>query len=108
MPSPRPGMSSASVETVEKRMVVPTVAEGREVGWRFDNTYARLPDHFFVPANPAKAREPGVSILNHRLTDDLGLDLAAMAPEDAAALFAGQSRPRGSLPIAQAYAGHQF
>src|SRR5207342_2627742 len=30
------------------------------------------------------------------------------SPEATAALFAGQNLPRGSQPIAQAYAGHQF
>src|SRR5206468_7783675 len=48
-----------------------------------------------------------VSILNHRLAGELGLDLASLSP-DAAALFAGQALPAGSRPIAQAYAGHQF
>ncbi len=89
-------------------MGVPTIAEGREVGWRFDNTYSRLPDSFSVAADPARVREPQVWVLNHRLADDLGLDLAAMTPEGAAALFAGQALPGGSLPIAQAYAGHQY
>src|SRR5207245_8793494 len=36
------------------------------------------------------------------------LDLGAMSPEAAAALFAGQDLPGSSRPIAQAYAGHQF
>jgi uncharacterized protein YdiU (UPF0061 family) len=85
-----------------------TVAGEREVGWRFDNTYARLPDALFVPATPVTVRGPRVSILNRRLADDLGLDLGAITAETAAALFAGQDRPAGSLPIAQAYAGHQF
>ena len=78
------------------------------VGWRFDNTYARLPDALFAPATPAAVPEPRVSILNHRLADELGLDLGALSPEAAAALFAGQALPAGSRPIAQAYAGHQF
>ena len=78
------------------------------MGWRFDNTYARLPDIFFAPAKPAPVRGPRVSILNHRLAGELGLDLAVMSPEAAAALFAGQVLPEGMQPIAQAYAGHQF
>src|SRR4051812_45558873 len=96
--------------SVEGRMGTPTasVADVRNVGWRFDNTYSRLPDILFVPATPATVREPRLSILNHRLADDLGLDLAAIPPEDAAALFAGQDLPVGSRPIAQAYAGHQY
>jgi uncharacterized protein YdiU (UPF0061 family) len=78
------------------------------VGWRFDNTYSRLPDALFTPAEPTTVRAPRVSVLNHRLADELGLDLGAISPEAAAALFAGQELPAGSRPIAQAYAGHQY
>jgi uncharacterized protein YdiU (UPF0061 family) len=91
-------------------MVTPTtsVADNSTVGWRFDNTYSRLPDILFAPARPATVRAPRVSILNHRLAAELGLDLSAMSPEVGTALFAGQDLPDGSRPIAQAYAGHQF
>jgi uncharacterized protein YdiU (UPF0061 family) len=78
------------------------------VGWRWENTYARLPDELFAPATPATVKAPRVVILNHRLADDLGLNLHAYSPEQAAAVFAGQTLPLGSHPIAQAYAGHQF
>jgi uncharacterized protein YdiU (UPF0061 family) len=77
-------------------------------GWRFDNTYARLPEVLFVRVRPAAVRAPQVTILNQRLAEELGLDLGALSPEAAAALFAGQELPPGSEPIAQAYAGHQF
>ena len=89
-------------------MITPTVSGHDAIGWRFDNTYARLPDVLFNPVSPAAVREPRVSILNHQLADDLGLDFGAIPPEAAAALFAGQYLPVGSQPIAQAYAGHQY
>lgn len=78
------------------------------VGWRFDNTYSRLPEALFALAQPAAAKAPRVAVLNHRLAEELGLNLAAMSPESTAALFAGQVLPTGSRPIAQAYAGQQF
>jgi uncharacterized protein YdiU (UPF0061 family) len=87
----------------------PTASSGHTtVGWRFDNTYARLPGVLFAPARPAAFREPRVSVLNHPLAGELGLDLGALSQGAAAALFAGQDLPDGSSPIAQAYAGHQF
>ncbi len=91
-------------------MATPTAsaADHNSVGWRFDNTYARLPDVLFAPATPAPVRAPRVAILNHRLADELGLDLGALSPDAAAALFAGQDLPAGAGPLAQAYAGHQF
>lgn len=85
-----------------------SISDGSTVGWRFDNTYARLPDVLFAPAKPAAVRAPSVSLLNHQLADELGLNLGALSPEAAAALFAGQQLPGGCRPIAQAYAGHQF
>ena len=85
-----------------------SVVDDNTVGWRFDNTYSRLPDVLFSPATPVVVRAPRVSILNHRLADELGLNLSVLSPETAARLFAGQELPRGSRPIAQAYAGHQF
>lgn len=83
-------------------------ADPTAVGWRFDNSYVRLPDDLFAPATPALAKQPRVAVLNHRLAADLGLNLDALSPELAAGLFAGQELPPGSQPIAQAYAGHQF
>ena len=83
-----------------------SVAQRSNVGWGLGNTYSRLPGVLFTPAEPAAFRAPRVAILNHKLADELGLDLGALSPEAAAALFAGQDLPAGSLPIAQAYAGH--
>lgn len=85
-----------------------SIAEHNNVGWRFDNTYVRLPEVLFAPAEPIAVREPRASILNYRLAEELGLNLGALSPQAAAALFAGQELPNGSRPIAQAYAGHQF
>ena len=56
------------------------------MGWRFDNTYAGLPEPFFAPATPARVKAPKVSVLNHGLSAELGLALDALAPADAAAL----------------------
>ena len=78
------------------------------VGWRFDNSYARLPGVLFAHAEPARVREPRVTLLNHRLAGELGLDFGAISPDDAAALFTGQNLPSGCRPLALAYAGHQF
>jgi uncharacterized protein YdiU (UPF0061 family) len=76
--------------------------------WRLENSYARLPSVLFAPAAPVRAREPRIAIANQQLAEDLGLDLSALTPEAAGALFTGQVLPGGSQPIAQAYAGHQF
>ncbi|MDX2193943.1 MAG: YdiU family protein [Gemmatimonadales bacterium] len=76
--------------------------------FRFDTSYLWLPDTLFARAAPARVREPRVVLLNHALAAELGVDLAPLSGEAAAALFAGQAIPPGAEPIAQAYAGHQF
>ncbi|QOJ24975.1 MAG: YdiU family protein [Gammaproteobacteria bacterium] len=78
------------------------------IGWRFDNSYTRLPDYFYVQQNPVPVRAPHVVMLNHALAESLGLDLHALSADKAAALFSGNTVPDGAQPIAQAYAGHQF
>ena len=83
-------------------------ADDNAIGWQFDNSYARLPDVFLAPATPAKVRAPKLSIVNHLLADELGLNFRGLTSQASAALFAGQDVPVGFQPIAQAYAGHQF
>ncbi|WP_425614079.1 YdiU family protein [Anatilimnocola sp. NA78] len=82
--------------------------EHNDIGARLENTYSRLPQVLFAPAQPAKVRSPRLSILNERLADELGFSLAQQSPERLASIFAGQELLPGSQPIAQAYAGHQF
>ena len=78
------------------------------LGWRFDNTYARLPAPLFERVAPAKVRDPRCIIANHALAQELGLDLRAVTGSELAQALAGQALPDGAEPIAQAYAGHQF
>lgn len=83
-------------------------AESREAGWRFDNSYARLPDFFYTRMGPAPVREPKLAVFNEALAAELGLNGAALNGDAGAAIFAGNRVPAGADPLAQAYAGHQF
>ena len=74
----------------------------------FDNSYARELPGFYVRAQPAPAPAPALLFLNGALAGELGLDAAALAGPDGAALFAGNVLPAGAEPLAQVYAGHQF
>lgn len=73
----------------------------------FEHSYASLPSRFFVRIAPTKAAEPKLVIFNRPLAEQLGLD-AAMIEQQAAALFSGNEVADDSIPIAMAYAGHQF
>lgn len=77
-------------------------------GWRFDNTYARLPERFYARLSPTPVSQPGVVVKNRQLAAELGLPLADLPDEELAQLFAGNRLPDGAEPIAQAYSGHQF
>jgi len=80
----------------------------REPGWRFDNSYALLPEAFYTRQEPAPVHEPRLIVLNEPLAAALGLDTRALRGEDGTAAFAGNAVPEGAAPLAQAYAGHQF
>jgi serine/tyrosine/threonine adenylyltransferase len=79
-----------------------------ELGWNFDNSYARLPKLFYSSQNPNTTRSPKLIILNGPLTASLGLNIEALQSEDGVAVLAGNRIPEGASPLAQAYAGHQF
>src|SRR5688572_770679 len=77
-------------------------------GWRFEHTYADLPQLFWTPAAPTAVREPRMVAFNRPLATMLGLDPGTLEGPAGAAIFAGNALPEGARPIAQAYAGHQF
>lgn len=79
-----------------------------KAGWNFDNSYARLPESLFSRVNPTPVRAPKLIVLNEPLAATLGLNVEALRREDSITVFAGNALPEGALPLAQAYAGHQF
>jgi serine/tyrosine/threonine adenylyltransferase len=74
----------------------------------FDNTYARELEGFYVPWQAAQVARPRMLKFNHQLADELGLDPDALDSDAGARIFAGNETPEGAVPLAQAYAGHQF
>ena len=74
----------------------------------FDNSYARLPERFFARLAPVPVAQPRLVKLNEPLASRLGLDVAALRSPEAVEVFAGNRVPDGAMPLAMAYAGHQF
>jgi uncharacterized protein YdiU (UPF0061 family) len=74
-------------------------------GWRWDHSYAKLPDLFYIKIRPVPVHEPRLVILNRAFARSLGLNPDLL--EDPA-IFTGNEIPTGADPIAQAYAGHQY
>jgi uncharacterized protein YdiU (UPF0061 family) len=79
-----------------------------DAGWRFDNSYARLPAAFFARLDPVPVGRPQLVVFNEALAGLLGLNADALKGAEGAAVFSGNRIPEGAEPIAQAYAGHQF
>jgi len=74
----------------------------------FDNSYARLPEHFYARLPPTPVPAPQLVRINEPLARSLGLDPAWLAGADGLAMLAGNAVPTGAEPLAMAYAGHQF
>ncbi|MFX3675225.1 MAG: YdiU family protein [Paenisporosarcina sp.] len=79
-----------------------------EPGWNFDNSYARLPKTFFTSINPTPVRSPELILFNSPLATSLGLNDQSLQTNDGVKVLAGNQIPETALPLAQAYAGHQF
>lgn len=79
-----------------------------ELGWNFDNSYSRLPELFFARQKAADVSAPKLVVLNHSLGASLGLNNELLGNKEQVDVFAGNVVPKGAIPLAQAYAGHQF
>ena len=74
----------------------------------FDNTYARLPDRFYVRMPPTPVAAPKLIRVNAALARTLGIDPDDLSGPEGVAALAGNLVPAGAEPVALAYAGHQF
>lgn len=75
-----------------------------KTGWNLDNSYARLPEIFWVNQKPSPVKNPQAVKINAELARNLVLDAELLTGE----ILSGNRLPNASQPIAQAYAGHQF
>jgi uncharacterized protein YdiU (UPF0061 family) len=85
-----------------------TLSPAAPPAFPFDNTYARLPEHFFARQRPTPVEKPALIAVNAGLAAELGIDAARLSAAEWAAIAAGNMVPDGADPIALAYAGHQF
>lgn len=74
----------------------------------FDNSFARRMEGFYLPWNGDQVPAPEIIRLNHALAEELGLDNGVLQSETSAAALTGAKAPEGAMPLAMAYAGHQF
>src|SRR6202789_4163903 len=92
----------------------PAIASSNSLGdddavrFDFENTYARLPEHFYARLDPTPVAAPRLVKLNVELARQLGLNPEALASTRGVEILAGNRVAEGAEPLALAYAGHQF
>ena len=75
------------------------------------NTYMEmLPSKFYSRIEISSVKKPELIIFNERLAKELGLDEneIEVMKKEGSMIFSGNRLMKNSIPIAQAYAGHQF
>ncbi len=99
-------MSSRDTPAIDS-LVIPETRPP-SVNFSFENTYARLPEHFYARLAPTPVAAPRLVKVNVELARNLGLDPNALTSMEGVDILAGNRVAEGSEPIALAYAGHQF
>ena len=54
------------------------MSNNNKIGWRFDNTYSKLPNSMLTKLPPTPVKAPELVVLNHSLSKMLGLDFDDM------------------------------
>ena len=74
----------------------------------FQNTYAKELSEICKKSIPAGFIESEVLLKNYNLAQELGLNKNFIDSKECLTIFSGVCLPKSSMPIAQAYSGHQF
>ena len=74
----------------------------------FQNTYAKELSEICKKSIPAGFIESEVLLKNYNLAQELGLNKNFIDSKECTTIFSGVCLPKSSIPIAQAYSGHQF
>lgn len=77
-------------------------------GIHWDTSYFRLPSVFYHSQEPTGVSQPQLVALNSSLAQELGLDAEQFQSEMGAQVLAGNVLVGDTMPLAQAYSGHQF
>lgn len=76
--------------------------------FKLENTYISLPELFFSRQLPSLVPTPQLVLFNKGLASEISLPESFFTTEKGLAFLCGNQLLKESIPIAQAYAGHQF
>jgi len=79
-----------------------------DLGIPLEHRFASDLPELCLPWQAQAAPQPRMLWFNQRLARELGLDADRLAGPESLPIWAGQNLPAGAVPVAQAYAGHQF
>ena len=82
--------------------------DSQSFGFKFANSYARLPENFYARVDPTPVSAPRLVKLNEELAWNLGLNPQALTSARGVDVLVGNTVAEGAEPMALAYAGHQF
>ncbi len=74
----------------------------------FNNRYLNLGEEFYHKTPPVPVLNPNLIIFNHDLAAEFPASLSKLDHQTLVELFSGNLIPDSSIPLAMAYAGHQF
>ena len=74
----------------------------------FENSFAKELNEICEKCSPTAFIGSEILLKNYKLAEELGLSKNFVDSEECLNIFSGVSLPENSIPIAQAYAGHQF
>ena len=74
----------------------------------FENSYAKELNEICEKCTPAGFLKSEFIFKNHNLDEKLKIDNNFIDSKECLSIFSGVSLPKSSIPIAQAYSGHQF
>ncbi|WP_354468800.1 protein adenylyltransferase SelO family protein [Marinobacterium sp. MBR-109] len=77
-------------------------------GLVFDNSYARLPQHWFQSTRICPLKHVHLISFNPPVARQLGLDPCGVSPSALARVCGGEVEWPGTEPLAMKYTGHQF
>lgn len=76
--------------------------------WPFEHSYLEVSKNLFFHQKPERCANPCLRLWNTPLASELGIPSPENNKEEYAACFSGNEIPEGAVPVAHAYAGHQF
>lgn len=74
----------------------------------FTYSYSKLPNRFYQKVMPTPSSDPTLILKNDELLHELQIDLNELSDKEIAQIFSGNNLVETCVPIALAYAGHQF